>query len=140
MEYSVLIGCCTLIFSFWSIWYQKVKVKQWCPLCLVIQLLFWLLFVLYLIGGFIPAVLLFSIESLFIVGCIYSILILVVSFICPKLGLDSKIQNLVQQTNSLRMRDEVIVAILKTQLYHKVDITNSKILFGNPQAKIWITI
>ena len=86
MEYSVLIGCCTLIFSFWSIWYQKVKVKQWCPLCLVIQLLFWLLFVLYLIGGFIPAVLLFSIESLFIVGCIYSILILVVSFICPKLG------------------------------------------------------
>lgn len=140
MEYSVLIGCCTLIFSFWSIWYQKVKVKQWCPLCLVIQLLFWLLFVLYLIGGFIPAVLLFSIESLFIVGCIYSILILVVSFICPKLGLDSKIQNLVQQTNSLRMRDEVIAAILKTQLYHKVDITNSKIFFGNPQAKIWITI
>ena len=76
-----------------------------------------------------------SIESLFIVGCIYSILILVVSFICPKLGLDSKIQNLVQQTNSLRMRDEVIAAILKTQLYHKVDITNSKILFGESTSK-----
>lgn len=139
MEYSVLIGCCTLVFSFWSIWYQKVKVKQWCPLCLVIQFLFWLLFILYLIGGLITTPL-FSIESLFIVGCIYSISVLVVSFICPKLGLDSKMQNLIQQTNSLRMRDEVIAAILKKQLYHKVDITNSKILFGNPQSKIWVTI
>ena len=68
--------------------------------------------------GFISAVLLFSIESLFIVGCIYSILILVVSFICPKLGLDSKIQNLVQQTNSLRMRDEVLSLI---HIYYSAD-------------------
>lgn len=140
MEYSVLIGCCSLIFSFWSFWYQKVKVKQWCPLCLVVQLLFWLLFILYLIGGLITPVPLFSIESLFIIGCIYSISVLVVSFICPKLGGGSKMQNLVQQINSLRMRDEVMAAILKKQLYHKTDITNSKILFGNPQSNIWVTI
>lgn len=49
-------------------------------------------------------------------------------------------QNLVQQTNSLRLRDEVIAAILKKQLHHLVDITDSKILFGNPQSKIWVTI
>lgn len=139
ISYSALIGCCALIFSFWSIWYQKIKVKQWCPLCLIVQLLFGILLILYICFNFI-IIPLFIIEHLFIVGCIYSIPILATNLICSKLGLNSKMQNLVQQTNSLRMRDEVIVALLKKQSYHKVDITNSKILLGNPQAKIWITI
>lgn len=139
MGYSILIGCAALFFSFWSIWYQKVKVKQWCPLCLIVQLLFWFLFVSYLISGLfiIP---LFTMEHLFIVGCIYSLPMLLTSFICPQLGKDSKMQNLIQQTNSLKMKDEVIVALLKKQPYHKVDKTTSKIIFGNPHASIRLTI
>jgi len=34
----------------------------------------------------------------------------------------------------------VIAAILKKQLRHPVDTGNSRILFGTPQAKIWVTI
>lgn len=139
MSYSVLIGCCALVFSFWSVWYQKVKVKQWCPLCLIVQFLSWLLFIFYLSFSLITMPQ-FTIGQLFVVGCIYSIPVLVVNLICPKLGLASKMQNIIQQTNSLKMRDEVIVALLKRQPYHKIDRANSQILFGNPQAKIWVTI
>lgn len=139
MGYSALIGGCTLLFSLWSVWYQAVKVKQWCPLCLMVQILFWTLFVLYWLAGFvvIPS---FSLHSLFMVGCVYSIPVLTVSLVCPKLGLGGRMQDLVQQTNSLRLRDEVAAAILKKQLHHRVDTTDSQILFGNPQSKIRVTI
>ncbi|MBK5722893.1 hypothetical protein JGH11_18650 [Dysgonomonas sp. Marseille-P4677] len=43
LPYLVLINICALPYSFWSVWYQKFKVKQWCPLCLMVQVLFWLL-------------------------------------------------------------------------------------------------
>ena len=33
----------TLPYSFWSVWYQKAKAKQWCVLCLIIQALLWTL-------------------------------------------------------------------------------------------------
>lgn len=51
--YSVFLNIFVLPYSFWSIWYQKFRVKTWCPLCLVIQLLFWLLFVISLFFGLI---------------------------------------------------------------------------------------
>ena len=40
--YVALLNLCTIPYVFWSIWFQKVKVKQWCPLlfCLV-QALFY---------------------------------------------------------------------------------------------------
>lgn len=139
MGCSVWIGFFALLFSFWSVWYQAVKVRQWCPLCLMVQILFWVLFLLYLLAGFVMVPSL-SLKSLFIVGCVYSIPVLSVSLICPQWGISGRMQNLVQQTNSLRLRDEVIAAILKKQLHHPVDITDSKILFGNPQSKIWVTI
>ena len=31
-----LINIFALPYSFWSIWYQGIKVKQWCPLCAVV--------------------------------------------------------------------------------------------------------
>ena len=34
--YVALLNLCTIPYVFWSIWFQKVKVKQWCPLCLLV--------------------------------------------------------------------------------------------------------
>ena len=35
-----LINIIALPYSFWSVWYQKVKARQWCPLCLIVQVFF----------------------------------------------------------------------------------------------------
>ena len=48
-----LINILALPYSFWSVWYQKVKARQWCPLCLIVQVLLWSIFVLNLLFGFI---------------------------------------------------------------------------------------
>lgn len=40
-----------LPYSFWSVWYQKFRAKNWCTLCLSVQTTLWLLFFCYLGGG-----------------------------------------------------------------------------------------
>ena len=37
--YLVLINILSLPFTVWSVWYQKFKAHQWCPLCLIVQIL-----------------------------------------------------------------------------------------------------
>jgi len=34
-----LINTLTLPYAIWSVWYQKAKARQWCPLCLIVQIL-----------------------------------------------------------------------------------------------------
>lgn len=41
MSYMGLINICALPYTIWSIWYQKFKAKQWCPLCLIVQLFYY---------------------------------------------------------------------------------------------------
>lgn len=46
-QYYIFFYCVSILvlpYSFWSIWCQKVKLKQWCVLCLVVQALLWLIF------------------------------------------------------------------------------------------------
>lgn len=47
---AVLNACC-LPFSFWSIWYQKFRIKAWCTMCVTVQALLWLIFFANLAGG-----------------------------------------------------------------------------------------
>lgn len=46
-----LCNVCCLPFTVWSIWYQKFRAKVWCTLCVSVQCTLWLLFLCYLLGG-----------------------------------------------------------------------------------------
>lgn len=48
---ALINGCC-LPYSFWSIWYQRFRARTWCTLCVTVQLILWLEFFSYLLGGF----------------------------------------------------------------------------------------
>lgn len=47
-----LINILGLPYTLWSIWYQKFRARQWCPLCLIVIILSWILFAINLISGF----------------------------------------------------------------------------------------
>ena len=51
--YIALINIITLPFSFWSVWYQYAKAKQWCALCLIVQVLLWAIFAVNSLWGYI---------------------------------------------------------------------------------------
>lgn len=49
--FMALINACCCPFSFWSVWYQKYRVKTWCTMCLIVQALLWIGLAVYFFGG-----------------------------------------------------------------------------------------
>lgn len=139
LYYLTLINILALPYSFWSVWYQKFKAKTWCPLCLIVQLLFWLMFATSLISGFIhiPD---FTFAGILSVGLTYGIPFLIITLSLPYLAEGQKVMNITQELNSLKMNEEIFLSLLKNEVRYPVDKQTSAILFGNPDAKNMITV
>jgi protein-disulfide isomerase len=140
--FMAVINIVILPYSFWSIWYQKIKAKQWCPLCLIVQVLLWGIFVLDLVFGYVrvPELDRVDMGNLLITSCIYSILMLSINLLTPKLSAGNRMEQLQQEINSIKADENVFKTLLQQQPYYEVNKTDSQILFGNPNAKLVITI
>ncbi|MDE6116860.1 MAG: hypothetical protein K2O30_10470 [Duncaniella sp.] len=51
VNYLAIISVCCLPYTIWSVAYQKFKIGAWCTLCLTIQALMWVIFIVFLSGG-----------------------------------------------------------------------------------------
>lgn len=139
IPYMYIVNLLALPYSFWSIWYQKYKAKQWCPLCVMVQLILWGIFIINIFFGNM------SQTDLNWSDVIYSIFIflfpiLTINFLC-KLITESKISRSYKYAfNSMKFTDEVFTAVLALQPYYDINSDTSQIIFGNPKAKCRITI
>jgi thiol-disulfide isomerase/thioredoxin len=135
----VIINICVLPYSFWSIWYQGWKAKQWCPLCLIVLGLLWATYLINLIFGHIEMPVL-GIIDLISIGCIYIIPLFVINLIIPQLSEGGKIEQITQEMNSLKANDKLFIPLLAQQPYFEVEKSTSNIIFGNPESNILVTI
>ena len=149
-----LLNILTLPYLFWSVWYQKVKAKQWCVLCLIVQACLWAIFAINLLWGYIPlaviaesasviagsySVIADLIRNLIITGSCYAVFILATNLLVPKLNTDRTIQYLKQSINSMKANEGVFAVLLKQQPYHEMNDCHSVIHFGNPDSKLQVT-
>lgn len=139
IPWLALINACALPYSLWSVWYQKFKVKQWCPLCLIVQVLLWTVFILNLVFGFIsfPS---FIATQLLLTGIIYVLPFVLINLGLPKLISEKQLQYTREDINELRMKPWVFEALLKQQPHYEVDLSVSQIIWGNKESDILITI
>lgn len=139
MPYLALINIGALPYSVWSIWYQKVKAKQWCALCLIVQVAFYLLFAVNLIFGYItwPE---FTPGQVVSAAIIYLIPFVMISLFTPAIAESLKVSEIIHKMNNLKMMDEVFEGLLKNSDYYEVDESVSQIVFGNPDAEMQITV
>lgn len=139
ISYLSIINICALPYTLWSVWYQYKIAKQWCVLCLLVQLLLWVLFTINISTGLIqqPD---FLISHLFAVCIIYACPPLLINLLTSTITKANKLQSVTQELNSIKNTDEVFLAILKKQPYHTVDHSTSQIIFGNRKARLGITI
>jgi uncharacterized membrane protein len=139
MPYLAMLSAGALGYVVWSVWYQGVKVKQWCPLCLIVQALFVLLFASNMIFGFIewPS---FQPADLLTMALIYAIPFLGVSLLLPVIAESMKMENITYSLNHLKMNEDVFEALLHKQPHYDVDLTASRITFGNPEAEMLVTV
>ena len=139
--YIALINIVTLPYAFWSVWYQYKKAKQWCPLCLSVQVLLWSLFAVNCVWGYIriPEFGFEELLTLTMLGCGYVTVVLGLTLIVPKVNSGKMVQHLRQSINSLKADEDIFVTLLRKQPYYKIDC-DSVIRFGNPDSPLQLTI
>ena len=138
----VLINILTLPFTFWSVWYQWAKARQWCVLCLIVLVLLWSIFIVSFLFVYVrlPELSYQEFQNLIITGCFYFVSILGVNLLVPKLNTEKNTQSLRQSMNSLKADESVFSALLKKQPFYETNDCDSIIRFGNPDSKLRITI
>jgi thiol-disulfide isomerase/thioredoxin len=137
--YSAIVNICVLPYTVWSIWYQRFRAKQWCPLCIIVQFTLWGLFAINLLFDFIqlPA---WIVTDILLTICIYTISYLVIDTLANKFSEARKVRWLIQEIKSIKADENVFMALLKKQPYYHVDKLTSQILWGNPNAAMLLTV
>lgn len=137
--YCAWISILTLPYTLWSVWYQWFKVKQWCPMCLIIMGLFWLLFIVYLFSGYLQIVFFRPLDLLW-VGLLYILPFLIIHKFIPILVDARNKQQLLYELNSVKLNEKVFNTLLTANNHYNTSLSTSKIIFGNPESKTLITI
>ena len=99
--------------SLWNIGYQFIKQKHWCPLCLSVQILFWIIAFVFLLCGayadkktFVPCDI---INALLLWG---SVLVAILKSVTPSVVYRHKAETALSAQSSVKGNSEVIKAIL----------------------------
>lgn len=137
--WMALINICALPYTLWSIWYQAFKVNQWCTLCIIVQILLWLVFFVNLGFGFIhiPT---FDMLQISIVGFVYFIPLVLIQLITPLAVNKQRIVEVTQEINSIKANENIFAALLKEQPRYQVPFKYSRVEFGNPKSNLLITV
>lgn len=131
------IGALALIYSVWSVYYQK-RISQWCLLCLMVQGVIIVQFVLYLIGGYYVK----SFEANWTdFVCLFTTYIAIGIATNKLLPLLTKSEELLQsrwQFNYFKLNKRIFNALAESG--NEFPPCNSSILFGNPESEIKLTV
>ena len=139
INYLAVINIATLPYTFWSLWYQKYKAKQWCPMCLISLLLLWSIFAINVIFGYyhFPS---FNFFNLLTVGGIYIVAILGLNLLVPIIAKSNNASNIQYEINSIKADENVFKTLLTKQPQYEVSKSTSQLLLGNIQSQNLVTI
>ena len=140
--YIALINILTLPYSFWSVWYQYVKAKQWCVLCLIVQVLLWAIFIANYIFSYIqlPAFSPSVLQSFSSLACCYAALVLGINALIPKLNAEKLVPILRRAINGMKADESIFKTLLKQQPFYETNDSDSIIRFGNPKSSLRLSI
>lgn len=134
----VILNICALPFTIWSVWYQRYKLKQWCPLCLLVQLFLWLIF-LNSISEWNKLFSKVNIEDLLLSGSLYGVIIILMNMFL-KYYMDSKEKRaLLYELNNIKADENIFIPLLKSQHRYFVD-SDFGLFIGNKTSERIITI
>jgi len=144
LELYLVINTISLPFTIWSIWYQKYKVKRWCMLCLLVQVVLWSIFLVnifyfdkyfaHLIDLSTPILSLTTICLLMLLPIFYFLFCSLFSY--KKLNIDYEKSN--RYLDYFKSNKIVINAIFKQQ--KKYNLIQPTTIVGNTESEVKITM
>ena len=138
-EYAVslwLVDACAMSYGLWSVWYQRRVAKQWCLLCLFVQLVIWTEGLYSMMT---------SMESVSIYPLsLFSLLFVAVLFCVHFLSISKTEKKASEQTawkfKKMKSDEKVFNALLQAGTYYSCTNEDSHICFGNSEGRIIVTV
>ena len=134
-----IINWIAMLYGVWSIYYQWRVAKSWCVLCIMVQVLIWMIgmttFISYLTISFNCSIVNNMFCCMFFIFCIMAI-----HFYASACLTEKKYVHAIQQYRAIKADRDVAKTIIEKSIYYKTTYSDSSIIFGNPQAKTCVTI
>lgn len=138
-SFVTFINWAAMLYGLWSVYYQWRVAKNWCVLCIIVQLIIWTIGITSIK---------FSLGEPFYVD-LYKCLLTSGIYMLSILGfhqyatdqqVDSERTNAVQQSAAIKANGDVAKILIEKGEYFETSLEDSCILFGNPNSKLLITI
>jgi uncharacterized membrane protein len=138
----ILFWLCALSlpYTIWSVVYQWKIVKQWCILCLSVQLLLWLLFFAFLNEKVYLFPILLNLSDGVELLISYTIPVFILWFILPLFNESQQFKYLKLSFNRLKLNEVLFQTLLKTQEILNVNDLARTLKIGKPSASLTITV
>jgi len=133
LSVAAWINVIALPYTVYSIYYQARIVKQWCPMCLSVQLVLVLLFVTSLAGGFFSVV---SLSTIFPYLISMSTVFLAVYILLPAFEKSKDSKLYLHSLQRLKHNPQIFEALLAKQKHITEPTEGLGITIGNPYGKI----
>lgn len=137
--YMSIINILALPYTFWSLWFQWLRAKQWCILCLIVQMLLWIIFTTDIAFEIIDFKVFNYIDAMY-TCMLYSIPIFLTNILAQKLSRGNKTEQITQELNAIKSDEDVFLSLLKKQSHYNVSKETSSIMWGDKDSDILITI
>lgn len=134
-----IINWIAMFYGVWSIYYQWRIAKSWCVLCVISQIVIWLIGIIAIISC-ISAPLTFGIISSLLSCMTFGICIMAVHHYSIAYASEKGRIRAVQKYRALKSNSKVANALIENGVYYETSLEDSSILFGNKEAKMRVTI
>ncbi len=137
--FVAVINWAAMTYGIWSVYYQWRIAQNWCVLCVLVQILVWTMGVAALVScQKVPITYQFNIVLL--AGIVFAISILMVHQYAQYHASEQERVRAVQEYRSLKANSMVGKTLIEQGEFYEVTHDDSSIIFGNPQAKLCVTI
>lgn len=119
----------------WSIWYQLKVVKQWCILCLFVQIVVWGqgLYHLYKLANF-------SLTPLLVFCTLYTVILFLTHIVSFSFIKEKELSDYKLRLRTINTNEEVFRTLLHSCMFFPDILNASHIYFGNMNGNIIITV
>lgn len=128
-----------MLYGIWSVYYQWRVAKSWCVLCMIVQVIIWAM-------GITAAILwqtepfVLDITSSLLACIVFVISIMTVHQYASNHVVKEERVRAVQLYRALKTNGVVAKVLFEKSEYYETTLNDSSIIFGNPKAKMCITI
>ena len=134
-----IINWIAMSYGLWSIYYQWRIAKSWCVLCVISQIIIWLIGIVAIISIISTPFTFCAISS--ILSCmVYGICIMEVHHYATAHTNEKERIRAVQKYRALKANYKVANTLIENGEYYKTSLEDSLIVFGSKEAKMRVTI